>query len=100
MTTRIYVGNVPYALTGEQLFNIFSQFGDVTDTHAVVDRETGHAKGFAFVEMADADAARIAIGQTNGMYLDNRILRVSKAQPRPERENSARRDFQHRQRRW
>jgi RNA recognition motif-containing protein len=97
---RIYVGNLPYATTAEQLSQLFSPFGEVADTHVVTDRQTGRPKGFAFVEMSAA-AALTAIGQLNGSTLDDRTITVNEAQPRPERGNgSYRPDEQSRQRRW
>ena len=85
MATRIYVGNLPYSATSDQLTNLFSAFGEVSEATIVMDRETGRAKGFAFVQMADEDAARTAIAQLDGTTLDNRAIRVNEAQARPAR---------------
>jgi RNA recognition motif-containing protein len=85
MATRIYVGNLPYSATSDQLTNLFSAFGEVSEATIVLDRETGRAKGFAFVQMADEDAARTAIAQLDGTTLDNRAIRVNEAQARPAR---------------
>ena len=85
MATRIYVGNLPYSATSDQLTNLFSAFGEVSEATVVLDRETGRAKGFAFVQMADEDAARTAIAQLDGTTLDNRAIRVNEAQARPAR---------------
>jgi RNA recognition motif-containing protein len=85
MATRIYVGNLPYSATSDQLTNLFSAFGEVSETTIVLDRETGRAKGFAFVQMANEDAARTAIAQLDGTTLDNRAIRVNEAQARPAR---------------
>ena len=84
MATRIYVGNLPYTVGNEQLAQIFSAYGDVTEATVVMDRDSGQSKGFGFVEMAE-DAAHTAIASLNGTTLDNRTLRVSEAQPRQER---------------
>jgi RNA recognition motif-containing protein len=81
---RIYVGNLPYSVTGDQLSQLFSPFGEVADVHVITDRQTGRPKGFAFVEMDDA-GARNAISQLNGTELDDRTITVNEAQPRPER---------------
>lgn len=94
MTTRIYVGNLPYSASGEQLTEMFSQYGDVTEATVVMDRDTGRSKGFAFVEMPDDAAARNAISALDGQTLDNRAMRVSEAQQRPRRESGSR------ERRW
>jgi len=85
MATRIYVGNLPYSATSDQLTNLFSAFGEVSEATIVLDRETGRAKGFAFVQMATEDAARTAIAQLDGTTLDNRAIRVNEAQARPAR---------------
>jgi RNA recognition motif-containing protein len=85
MATRIYVGNLPYSATNEQLTQLFSEFGEVTEATIIMDRDTGQAKGFAFVQMAQDDAARSAIAQLDGTTLDNRAIRVNEAQTRPAR---------------
>ncbi len=85
MATRIYVGNLPYSATNEQLAQIFGQYGDVSEATVVMDRDTGQSKGFGFVQMESDDAARQAIAALNGTQLDNRTIRVSEAQARPER---------------
>jgi cold-inducible RNA-binding protein len=95
---RIYVGNLSYSVTREQLSELFSQFGEVADTHVVTDKQTGRPKGFAFVEMDDAGALK-AISQLNGTALDERTITVNEAQPRPERREGQYRDGD-RQRRW
>ncbi len=88
MATRIYVGNLPYTIGNEQLAQIFSAYGEVGEASVVMDRDSGRSKGFGFVEMADATAAQNAIASLNGTTLDNRTIRVSEAQPRPERSRS------------
>jgi len=84
MATRIYVGNLPYTIGNEQLAQIFSAYGDVNEATVVMDRDSGQSKGFGFVEM-EAAAAQTAITSLNGTTIDNRMLRVSEAQPRQER---------------
>ena len=91
MGIRIYVGNLPYSATNDQLTQLFSTFGEVTEATIITDRDTGQTKGFGFVQMAQEDAARSAIGQLNGTTLDTRAIRVSEAQARPERGDRARR---------
>jgi cold-inducible RNA-binding protein len=81
---RIYVGNLPYSVTRDELSQLFSPFGEVSDVNVITDRQTGRAKGFAFVEMDDAGAQK-AISQLNGSEIGNRTLTVNEAQPRPER---------------
>jgi RNA recognition motif-containing protein len=81
---RIYVGNLPYSVTREQLTDLFAPFGELADVHVVTDRQTGRPKGFAFVELDDAGAEN-AISQLNGSELNGRTITVNEAQPRPER---------------
>lgn len=104
MATRIYVGNLPYSATNEQLTQLFGAFGEVTEATIITDRDTGQAKGFAFVQMEQEDAARTAIAQLDGTMLDNRAIRVNEAQARPARGERngyhPRRDGSDRERRW
>lgn len=81
---KIYVGNLSYNTTEDQLRQAFAGYGEVTDTNVITDRETGRPRGFAFVEMADRDAATAAINGLNGQEFDGRTLTVSEARPRPE----------------
>ncbi len=90
MATRIYVGNLPYTIGNEQLAQVFSAYGDVSEATVVMDRDSGQSKGFGFVEMPDAVAAQNAISSLNGTTLDNRTIRVSEAQPRTERSTGSR----------
>ena len=82
---NIYVGNIPYSMTEEELKNIFAQYGEVTSVRLVSDRETGRAKGFGFVEMADDAQAKAAIEAVNGSVQGGRPLKVNEAKPREER---------------
>lgn len=85
MGTRIYVGNLPFSATDDQLAQTFGAYGNVVDARVITDRATGQGKGFGFVEMGTEDEARNAIAQLNGTMMDGRALRVNEAQPRPER---------------
>lgn len=87
MSKRIFVGNLAYSTTKESLAEIFGAFGTVTDTHVVTDRETQRPRGFAFVEMEDAEAADKAIEAINGTEIDGREVKVNEAQPREENRN-------------
>lgn len=101
MATRIYVGRLPYSMTNQELADLFTPFGEVTEANMVMDRETGRAKGFAFVEMIDADAARTAIAQLDGTVQGTQTIRVNEAQPRPTgHSDRPRRDSADRERRW
>jgi cold-inducible RNA-binding protein len=85
MAKKLYVGNLSYTTTRDQLLDLFSQAGEVTEVTIINDRETGRSKGFAFVEMATDEAAQEAIKRFNGQVLDNRNLTVNEARPREER---------------
>lgn len=85
MGKKLYVGNLSYDTTQEQIHALFSQAGEVTDATIITDRDTGRSKGFGFVEMATEEAAQEAIKRFNGYSLGNRTLTVNEARPREER---------------
>jgi len=85
METKLYVGNLPYTTTEEDLRMLFSQAGAVASVELIKDRDTGDSKGFAFIEMSNQSEAEQAIGSFNGYTLDNRQIKVSVARPREER---------------
>lgn len=85
MEAKLYVGNLSYGATEDQLRELFAQAGIVASASVITDRETGRSKGFAFVEMSSASEAEKAIQMFNGYSLDGRDLRVSIARPREER---------------
>lgn len=82
MNNRLYVGNLSYSMTQDTLRDCFAECGEVSDTHLVMDRETGRARGFAFVTMKTEGEASNAISQLNGAMLDGRPLRVNIAEER------------------
>lgn len=82
---RIYVGGLPYSTTSEQLVDLFSEVGAVTDASVVEDRFTGQSRGFGFVEMSNPEEAKAAIAKFNGSMLGGRSLTVNEAKPREER---------------
>jgi len=82
MAKKIYVGNLPFTSTEDELRTLFARHGAVDSVAVVMDRETGRARGFAFVEMADAAAAADAIKALDGSQLGGRALRVNEAQDR------------------
>lgn len=84
MESKLYVGNLPYTATEEELSTLFGQAGTVTSVAIIKDRETGRSKGFAFVEMSSSDEAQKAINMLTGHMLGGRDLRVSIARPREE----------------
>jgi RNA recognition motif-containing protein len=85
MTKKLYVGNLSYSTTQEQVSELFAQAGEVSEVNLITDRETGRPKGFGFVEMATEEGAQEAIKRFNGHSLDNRPLTVNEARPREER---------------
>ena len=86
----IYVGNLPYSTTDEDLKGLFAAHGEVASARVVVDRMTGRSKGFGFVEMADRTQAQQAIEALNGYEVDGRKLRVNESQPKPREERGDR----------
>jgi RNA recognition motif-containing protein len=84
MGRRLYVGNLPYKATDEELTALFSSAGAVTSAHVMRDMATGRARGFGFIEMASDDAAQKAIDQFNEYEMDGRKLVVNEAKPKPE----------------
>lgn len=83
MNNRLYVGNLSYDVTTDALRSCFAEFGNVSDTHVVKDRETGRARGFGFVTMTTDDEATRAVAQLNGAMFEGRSLRVNVAEERP-----------------
>lgn len=81
----IYVGNLPWTMSEEQLQDVFSPYGEVHSATIIMDRETGRSRGFGFVEMNDDDSANSAISELNGREVMGRSLRVNEANPRRER---------------
>lgn len=86
MGTKIYVGNMSYRSTEDSLRNLFSQYGEAKSVSIITDRETGQAKGFAFVEMGTNEEADAAIQALNGQVFEGRTLRVNEAIQKPRRE--------------
>jgi RNA recognition motif-containing protein len=85
MATKLYVGNLSYTTTQEQLQTLFEQVGEVAEATIVTDRETGRARGFGFVTMVNAEDAQEAIKRFNGFEFGKRTLTVNEARPREER---------------
>ncbi len=82
MEKRLYVGNLPYSTTEEELRTLFTQAGQVTSIAIITDRETGRSKGFGFVEMASSAEAEKALSMFNGYSMGRRQLTVNEARPR------------------
>jgi cold-inducible RNA-binding protein len=85
MQTKLYVGNLSYETTEDELRNLFAQAGTVTSVALIKDRDSGRSKGFAFIEMSNQSEAEKAIQTFNGYSLADRPLKVNAARPREER---------------
>jgi RNA recognition motif-containing protein len=82
---NIYVGNLAYGVTDDELRETFSAFGEVERASVIMDRDTGRSKGFGFVEMPDDSQAKAAIEGLNEKDLSGRAIRVNEAKPREDR---------------
>ena len=82
MSKKLYVGNLPFNTTEDELRGVFERHGSVDSVSVITDRETGRPRGFAFVEMAEASAAEDAIRALDGSDLGGRNVRVNEAQDR------------------
>ena len=85
MGTKLYVGNLSYDTTEDQIRTLFSQAGEIAEIAFIMDRDTGRPKGFGFVTMATEEGSKEAIKRFNGFTMDNRALTVNEAKPREER---------------
>jgi len=85
MEAKLYVGNLSYDTTEDDIRNLFAQSGTVSEVALIKDRDSGTSKGFAFVTMSSQDEAKKAIEQFNGRSLGNREMTVNVARPREER---------------
>jgi RNA recognition motif-containing protein len=82
MTKKLYVGNLSYTTTEDELRTLFAEFGPITSVALITDRQTGQSKGFGFVEMETDQAAQEAIERLNNSTLNERALTVNEARPR------------------
>jgi cold-inducible RNA-binding protein len=85
MNTKMYVGNLSYDVTEDELRDLFSQQGEVSDVAVITDRETGRPRGFAFVTMADQAGMESAIQNLHGKEFNGRAITVNEARPREDR---------------
>jgi cold-inducible RNA-binding protein len=85
MTTKLYVGNLAFETSSNDLQTLFAQAGTVESVSLIEDRETGRSRGFGFVEMSTKEEGAAAITQFNGKDLDGRTLKVNEAKPREDR---------------
>jgi len=82
---NIYVGNLSYDMTDEELQQVFEEYGPVTKVNIIIDRDSGRSKGFGFVEMESSEDGEKAIQKLDGQEIKGRSLKVNQARPREER---------------
>jgi RNA recognition motif-containing protein len=82
---NIYVGNLSYGMSEDELRDAFGAFGEVSSVKILMDRETGRSRGFGFVEMPNKSEAETAIAQLNGKDVGGRALRINEARPKEQR---------------
>lgn len=87
MGKKLYVGNLPWSVTDEELAGYFEKYGKVMSASVIIDRELKRSKGFGFVEMEDVKSADCAIAGADGADLGGRALKVSEAKERPQRDS-------------
>lgn len=85
MSKKLYVGNLPYSTTNDQLKKLFEQTGVVESVNIIMDKFSGRSKGFGFIEMSTEEEAQEAIKKFNGYQLDERAMVVNEARPMEER---------------
>lgn len=90
MSTKLYVGNLSFDVTENDLRNMLSQYGPVNEINVIMDKMTGRARGFAFVTMNTEEGASAAIQKLNGQEWQGRTLTVNEARPREERSRDSR----------
>src|SRR5215213_2019234 len=93
MAKKLYVGNLAFQTTSQDLQELFGQAGTVESAQVIEDRDTGQSKGFAFVEMSSEEEAASAIDQFNGKEVGGRMLKVKEARPRENRSGGGGRGF-------
>ncbi len=81
MAKKLYVGNLPYSMTDDQLRDLFSQYGAVESAQVIVDKLSGRSKGFGFVELSNDDEAQMAIDKLNNTDVGGRVIVVNEARP-------------------
>ena len=85
MSNKLYVGNLSFDTTTQDLEQVFAEIGTVESTNIIEDRDTGRSRGFGFVEMSSEEEAQNAISQLDGKEVDGRELKVNEAKPRENR---------------
>ena len=80
LSKKLYIGNLPFSATEDELRSLFEPHGSIASVNVIMDRDTGRARGFAFVEMEEASAADAAMGALDGTEMEGRSLKVNEAQ--------------------
>lgn len=93
MSMKLYVGNISFNTTNQDLTELFGAIGTVESANVIEDRETGRSRGFGFVEMASKEEGENAIAQLNGKEVDGRELKVNEAKPQESRGGGGRGGF-------
>lgn len=88
MALKLFVGNLPYVVSSDQLQEIFAKVGKVTEANVVVDKMTGRSRGFGFVEMATEEDTKKAIAELNEAEVEGRKIFVAEARPQAPREEN------------
>ncbi len=83
---NIYIGNLPYSISEDELRGLFAKHGEVSSANIIIDRDSGRSKGFGFVEMPNKDQAETAINALNESDIGGRNVRVNEARPRPQKD--------------
>jgi len=81
MSTKIYVGNLPYSVDDGKLKEVFSEFGEISEATVISDKYSGRSKGFGFVTFANEESAQKAVSEMNEKEIDGRAIKVSEAKP-------------------
>lgn len=89
MSMNIYVGNLPYEFSEEELRQLFAEFGNVTSANVIKDKVTGNSKGFGFVEMDNDEDGQKAVDELNGTEIKGRSLKINLARPRTDKPRMA-----------
>jgi RNA recognition motif-containing protein len=98
--TNIFVGNLSFRTTQEELQDAFASYGSVERVRIVTDRDSGQSRGFAFVEMTDKEAADTAIAKMNGADMGGRTLNVNEARPKPAGGSEGGNSYRRSEQRW
>ena len=88
MAMKLYVGGLAYSVTEQELEALFAEYGKVTSSAVIKDRDTGQSKGFGFIEMADDTEAKAAMAALNGKEVSGRSIMVNEARPQTDRRTS------------